>query len=587
MNELQLRTKFLNYFKEKQHAIISPSSLIPENDPSVLFTTAGMHPLVPYLLGQSHPEGRRLVDHQKCIRTGDIDEVGDDWHLTFFEMLGNWSLGDYFKEEALKWSYDFLTRDLKIPVEKLAVTVFKGDDDAPFDRDSFELWKKLGIDAKNIYMYGKGENWWGPAGTTGPCGPDSEIFYITDREKCGDNCQPSCSCGKYAEIWNNVFMEYNKGSDGNYEPMVQKNVDTGMGMERMVAIYNNMDSVFEIEIFAPIFEKLRSMISNPNTTSERIIVDHIRSACFILHEGIVPSNIDQGYVLRRLIRRAIRQARKLGITSYFTRDIAEAVIKSHRAIYPEIDETADFILSEMQKEEENFGVTLQNGLKVFEKELAIFGVAGQKNRVFSGKTAFYLYQTYGFPIEIIEEELRDHNIDIDRAQFDLEYKKHQQLSRKGAEKKFAGGLVDHSTETVKLHTATHLLHKALKIVLGDHVAQKGSNITPERLRFDFIHPQKMTDAELKAVENIVNEQINRKLPVTFSEITLDEARKKKAIGLFESKYGERVKVYEVGDFSMEICGGPHVNNTSELGEFKIMKEQAVSAGIRRIKAKVI
>ncbi|MFA6524700.1 MAG: alanine--tRNA ligase [Patescibacteria group bacterium] len=584
MNELQLRNKFLEYFRRKKHAIIRPASLIPENDPSVLFTTAGMHPLVPYLLGQSHPEGKRLTDFQKCIRTGDIDEVGDDWHLTFFEMLGNWSLGDYFKDDAIKWSFDFLTKELNIPIEKLAVTVFKGDDDAPFDKDSYALWKKYGIAEKNIYAYGKHENWWGPAGITGPCGPDSEMFYITDREPCSENCQPSCGCGKYVEIWNDVFMEYTKNISGEYEPMPQKNVDTGMGMERMVAIYNGMQSVFDIEIFRPVFEKLHQLSLNSNTRSERIVVDHIRSACFILHEGIVPSNMDQGYVLRRLIRRAIRQARKLGIQTSFTKQIAEAVIESHKEVYPEIIASAHFICDEMEKEEKKFTETLQNGLKVFEKELGIFSISDQKKKIFSGKTAFYLYQTYGFPVEMIEEELKEHNIEIDRGQFDVEYKKHQQLSRKGAEKKFTGGLVDHSSETVRLHTATHLLHKALRTVLGDHVAQKGSNITSERLRFDFTHPRKVTEEELDSVERLVNEQIQKELPVKFTEISLEEAKKMNAIGLFESKYGERVKVYEIGDFSMEICGGPHVTNTKELGSFKIIKEQAVSTGIRRIKA---
>ncbi|MFA6391408.1 MAG: alanine--tRNA ligase [Patescibacteria group bacterium] len=586
MKEQQLRNKFLEYFKDKNHAIISPASLIPENDPSVLFTTAGMHPLVPYLLGQSHPEGKRLVNFQKCIRTVDIDEVGDDWHLTFFEMLGNWSLGDYFKDDAIKWSFEFLVKNLSIPVNKLAVTVFKGDEDAPLDNDSYELWKKCGIDEKNIYMYGKEENWWGPAGTTGPCGPDTEIFYITDRKPCGENCQPSCSCGKYAEIWNNVFMEYNKNTSGEYEPMAQKNVDTGMGMERMVAIYSGKETVFEIDMFARVLEDIRKLSKKSSNTSERIIADHIRSACFILHEGIVPSNIDQGYVLRRLIRRAIRQARKLGIENYFTRQLAETIIESHKDAYPEIVENSKFILEELQREEENFAKTLQNGLKVFEKELGIFSISDQKKKKFSGKTAFYLYQTYGFPIEMIAEELKEHNIEIDQDQFDMEYRKHQQLSRKGAEKKFAGGLIDHSEETVKLHTATHLLHKALRLILGDHVAQKGSNITPERLRFDFSHSQKLLPEEIVQVENLVNEQIKRELPVKFTEITLEEAKKKNAIGLFESKYGERVKVYEVGDFSMEVCGGPHVNNTKELGNFKIISEQAVSAGIRRIKAKV-
>lgn len=586
MTELELRNKFLDYFKQKKHAIIASASLVPENDPSVLFTTAGMHPLVPYLLGQSHPEGDRLANYQKCIRTGDIDEVGDDWHLTFFDMLGNWSLGNYFKKEAIEWSYEFLTRELGIPSEMLAVSVFKGDNDAPFDKESFELWRSQGIDEDRIYMYGKSENWWGPAGITGPCGPDTEIFYITDKEPCSDDCQPSCNCGKYAEIWNNVFMEYNKAANGDYESLKQKNVDTGMGLERTVAILNGKNSVYDIDLINPILQKLRNLASNNDDSAERIVVDHIRAACFILLEGITPSNLDQGYVLRRLIRRAIRQARKLGINSEFIHLIAAVVFSSHAELYPELSKKKDLILSELRTEENNFAITLQKGLKVFEKELDIFRASNKGHKKFSGKAAFYLYQTYGFPIEMIEEELAEKGIEIDRAQFDIEYKKHQQLSRKGAEKKFSGGLADHSEETVKLHTATHLLHQALRTVLGNHVAQKGSNITTERLRFDFAHPQKMTAEEIAKVEALVNEQINRNLPVSVSEVTIEEAKKKNAIGLFEEKYGKKVKVYEIGDFSAEICGGPHVVNTKELNSFKITKEQAVSAGIRRIKAKV-
>jgi alanyl-tRNA synthetase len=586
MTELELRDKFLEYFRGKKHAITASASLIPENDSSVLFTTAGMHPLVPYLLGEVHPEGNRLANYQKCIRTGDIDEVGDDWHLTFFDMLGNWSLGDYFKKEAIEWSYEFLTKELEIPSDKLAVSVFKGDDDAPFDRESFDLWKKQGIDESRIYMYDKTENWWGPAGNTGPCGPDTEIFYISNRKACSDDCQPSCNCGKYAEIWNNVFMEYNKTDNGDFEPLLNKNVDTGMGLERTVAILNGKKSVYELDIFKSTVKMLKEFSKDENEISERIIIDHVRAACFILAEGIMPSNLDQGYVLRRLIRRAIRQARKLGIEHHITPLLAVPILKSHAELYPELEEKNDYVISELEKEETKFANTLEKGLKVFEKELEIFKSTKKNGSKFSGKTAFYLYQTYGFPIEMIVEELRDSKIDIDRSKFDNEYKKHQQLSRKGAEKKFKGGLSDHSNETVKLHTATHLLHQALREILGEHVMQKGSNITTERLRFDFIHPQKVTENELDKVEKLVNEQIKRGLDVKVSEITVDEAKKRNAIGLFESKYGKKVKVYQIGNFSIEICGGPHVNNTKELISFKISKEQAVSAGIRRIKAKV-
>ncbi|MBU2235499.1 alanine--tRNA ligase, partial [Patescibacteria group bacterium] len=522
MTELELRNKFLEYFRKKKHAIIAPASLIPENDSSVLFTTAGMHPLVPYLLGEIHPEGKRLADFQKCIRTGDIDEVGDDWHLTFFEMLGNWSLGDYFKSESIKWSYEFLTKELGIPNEKLAITVFKGNDDAPFDKESFELWKDQGISEDKIYMYGKSENWWGPAGITGPCGPDTEIFYITNRNPCSKDCQPSCNCGKYNEIWNNVFMEYNKISNGDYEPLSQKNVDTGMGLERTVAILNGRNSVYDIDLFKPVFQKLRQLSSITDLVAERVVIDHVRSACFLLLEDIVPSNVDQGYVLRRLIRRAIRQARKLGMNTRFTKEIACAIFKSHIELYPEISKKQEFILTEIQNEEEKFARTLQKGLKIFEKELEIFKNSKKKENKFSGKVAFYLYQTYGFPVEMIEEELKDNDIELNRNQFDTESKNHQKLSRKGAEKKFAGGLADHSDETIKLHTATHLLHQALRVVLGKHVMQKGSNITTERLRFDFTHPKKLTTDEITKVETIVNEQIKRNLPVTVTEITVEE-----------------------------------------------------------------
>ncbi|PIS42086.1 MAG: alanine--tRNA ligase [Candidatus Kerfeldbacteria bacterium CG08_land_8_20_14_0_20_40_16] len=590
MKPIELRKQYLDFFRRKQHMVIPSSSLIPENDPSVLFTTAGMHPLVPFLLGEKHPAGKRLTNYQKCIRTGDIDKVGNAWHLTFFEMLGNWSLGDYGKKEAITWSYEFLTKELKIPAGKLAVTVFAGDKDAPFDQESYEVWKNMGL--SEIHKYGKEDNWWGPAGKTGPCGPDTEMFYITDQKPCGPKCQPNDNCGRYAEIWNDVFMEYNKTAEGKYEPLKQKNVDTGMGLERTAAVLNGKDDNYQIGALKKALEKVKELSKKEDIKAERIIVDHVRAACFILAEGIVPSNVDQGYVLRRLIRRAIRQEKKLEIEKRFLFTVAEVFLNNYKLLYPELLKNKDFILEQLIREEEKFNATVEKGLKMMRKELETVAVRGVGTRgmiirgknMFSGKVAFNLYQTYGFPLEMIEEELK--GVLVDKNEFQREFKKHQELSRQGAEKKFAGGLADHSKETTKLHTATHLLHKALRMVLGDYVAQKGSNINPERLRFDFSHPQKLTEPEKKKVEQIVNEQIKNKLPVTLKEMTVNQAKKEGAIGLFGEKYGDKVKVYSIGDFSKEICGGPHVKNTSELGIFKIIKEQAVSAGIRRIKAKL-
>ena len=484
--------------------VIPSSSLIPENDPSVLFTTAGMHPLVPFLLGEKHPAGKRLTNYQKCIRTGDIDKVGNAWHLTFFEMLGNWSLGDYGKKEAITWSYEFLTKELKIPAGKLAVTVFAGDKDAPFDQESYEVWKNMGL--SEIHKYGKEDNWWGPAGKTGPCGPDTEMFYITDQKPCGPKCQPNDNCGRYAEIWNDVFMEYNKTAEGKYEPLKQKNVDTGMGLERTAAVLNGKDDNYQIGALKKALEKVKELSKKEDIKAERIIVDHVRAACFILAEGIVPSNVDQGYVLRRLIRRAIRQEKKLEIEKRFLFTVAEVFLNNYKLLYPELLKNKDFILEQLIREEEKFNATVEKGLKMMRKELETVAVRGVGTRgmiirgknMFSGKVAFNLYQTYGFPLEMIEEELK--GVLVDKNEFQREFKKHQELSRQGAEKKFAGGLADHSKETTKLHTATHLLHKALRMVLGDYVAQKGSNINPERLRFDFSHPQKLTEPEKTKVE---------------------------------------------------------------------------------------
>ncbi len=597
MTSKELRQKYIDFFKSKGHVEIPSASLIPENDPSVLFTTAGMHPLVPFLSGEKHPAGKRLVDFQKCIRTCDIDAVGDQWHLTFFEMLGNWSLGDYFKREALTWSWEFLTSPqwLGIPKERLAVTVFAGDEDAPFDEEAYNIWRELGVPAERIYKYGKQENWWGPAGEIGPCGPDSEMFYITDKEPCGPNCQPSCSCGRYVEIWNDVFMQYNKTAEGKYEPLERKNIDTGMGVERVVAVLNNYQDNYQ-ELLKPLIEKAEELSgkkylsSKEVTKSMRIIADHLRAATFIMGDdlGIAPSNVDQGYVVRKLIRRAIRHGRMIGIQQNFTQQIGAAVIKSMGDVYPELERNKKFVLENLAAEEEKFMATLQKGLKIFKENIAGLerGTAGHK--IIGGKLAFDLYQTYGFPLELIKELAGEQSFAVDEQGFTEEFKKHQEKSRTAAAGKFKGGLGAHSEMAIKYHTATHLLHAALRQVLGQHVAQKGSNITDERLRFDFSHGEKMTEEEKKKVEEIVNEQIAKDLPVSWQEMSLEEAKAKGAIGLFEHKYGERVKVYTIGDethpFSREICGGPHVERTGVLGRFRIKKEQASSAGVRRIKA---
>ncbi|HEX9664344.1 MAG TPA: alanine--tRNA ligase [Patescibacteria group bacterium] len=587
-----IKQKFLEFFKEKGHAIIPSASLIPEHDPTVLFTTAGMHPLVPFLMGEKHPAGRRLADVQKSLRTGDIDEVGDAWHLTFFEMLGNWSLGDYFKEEAISWAYEFLTdkKWLGIDPANLYFSVFEGDEDAPRDEEAARAWEALGVLDDQIYYFPKSENWWGPAGETGPCGPDTEIFYDTGREKCGPDCNPSCDCGKYTEIWNIVFMQYLKTKEGRYLPAEQKNIDTGMGLERTAAVLQGKDNAYETELFRPIIDKIldltgqksvdRSELILSHQKPIRIIADHLRAAVFILADGVVPSNLDQGYVLRRLIRRAIRHAKMIGIPveKNLTVPIAEVVIDVFAKDYRELSVNKDKLIRELRAEEEKFEKTLELGLQEFNK------LADSSKKEINGRDAFKLFSTYGFPIEITKELALEKKLKVDQAGFDQEFEKHQELSRVGAEKKFKGGLADASGETTKLHTATHLLDQALRDVLGDHVEQRGSNITPKRLRFDFTHPKKMTDLEIKKVEAIVNQKIKEDLPVSFQEMTVKEARELGAIGLFEERYGDRVKVYIIGDYSREICGGPHVTKTGLLGNFKITREESSSAGIRRIKA---
>ena len=578
MTTKELKEKYLKFFETKGHKIISGASLTPENDPTALFISAGMHPLVPYLSGEKHPEGKRLVNNQKCIRTGDIDEVGDDVHLTFFEMLGNWSLGDYWKKEAIEWSFEFLTSKkwLGLDKDKLAVSCFKGDPStssgrgAPRDEESAKIWQSLGIPKERIVFLGRKENWWGPVGETGPCGPDTEMFYDG------------------IEIWNDVFMQYNKTTDGKYESLKQKNVDTGMGVERTVAVLNGKSSVFDVEPLKSIIEKVRHLSGSfteevDRIKAERIIADHLRAATFIMgdEKGIAPSNLEQGYVVRRLIRRAIRYGKKIGIDKPFAFEIAKITIEKMGDEYPELKKNQDFIIEQLIQEEEKFSKTLERGLKEFENCKEI-----------NGKEAFVLFSTYGFPFEMTKELAKEKGIKIDEEEFNKEFKKHQELSRTATAGKFKSGLADHSEEVTKLHTAAHLLLAALRKVLGDHVVQKGSNITAERLRLDFSNSEKLTPEQLKEVEDMVNEQIEKNLPISCCEVPLAEARKMGAMGVFESKYGDKVKVYTVGApstgsgqaFSCEICGGPHVEATGKLGYFRIKKEESSSAGVRRIKA---
>ncbi len=582
MTSKELRKKYLEFFREKGHKVLPSASLIPENDPTTLFISAGMHPLVPYLLGEPHPLGKRLASVQKCLRTGDIDCVGDTYHHTFFEMLGNWSLGDYWKEEMIPWSFEFLTKVLNIPAEKLSVTVFAGDQDAPRDDETAALWEKAGIPKERIYFLGKEDNWWGPAGKTGPCGPDSEMFYDTGKDLCGADCRPGCGCGKFFEIWNDVFMQYNCLGEGKIEPLEQKNIDTGMGVERTVAVLNGLDDDYKMDTLWPIIQKIekiagKSYEEEKNKKPMRVVADHLRAAVFVIADGVVPGNVEQGYVLRRLIRRAVRFGKMLGIEKPFTNEVALSVMETLGDVYPEIIKEKDKILEELGKEEERFGKTLSRGIKEFEK-LA----AGKKE--LSGQDAFFLYETFGFPIELTAEMAAEKGIAVNEEEFDQASAEHQRISRAGAEKKFAGGLADHSEMVVKYHTATHLLHAALRQVLGPEVHQVGSNLTAERLRFDFTWPEKLTEEQIKLVEDLVNEQIAKDLPVTMETMGLEEAKEKGALAFFEQKYAEQVKVYTIEGFSKEVCGGPHVERTGILGRFKIAKEESSGAGKRRIYA---
>ena len=643
----QLREMFQKFMESKGHHRIQSASVIPENDPTVLFTTAGMHPLVPYLMGTPHPAGTRLTDVQKCIRTGDIDDVGDPSHLTFFEMLGTWSLGDYFKKEAISWSWEFLTSPeyLGLDKDKLAFTVFEGDEDCPRDVESHDLWRSMGVAEDHIFYLPKEHNWWGPAGITGPCGPDTEMFIIV-KDPCGPDCSPACKCGAYLEIWNDVFMQYNKQQDGSFLPLVKKNVDTGMGLERTICVLNGKKSVYETDLFERILGRIEELsgkkyqANDEHSKAFRIIADHMRTSTFILGDdrGVSPSNTDQGYILRRLIRRAVRYGMQLGMPEGFTAEVAQVIIDQYKDVYPELTRNSAFVLEQLKLEEARFARTLKQGEKEFDKvysnalntrallesilaagDKAAFAremaqqkklrpspdmmpiidaanagdeaalVAALQARMatldtLDGRSAFKLYYTYGFPIEMTRELAAEKGLKVDEEDFAERFKKHQELSHQGADQKFKGGLADHSEETAKLHTATHLLHAALRKVLGDEVAQKGSNITAERLRFDFSFGRKVTKEELDEVEKLVNEAIAAKAPVVCEEMTVPEAKAKGAIGLFESKYGEKVRTYKMGEYSFEICGGPHAGNTGDLGSFKILKEESSSAGVRRIKA---
>lgn len=586
----ELRQKYIDYFVAQGHKQIQSASLVPDEDPTVLFTTAGMHPLVPYLMGEKHPEGVRLTNFQKCVRTGDIDEVGDRSHLTFFEMLGNWSLGDYFKKEAITWSFEFLTKELNIPLERLAVTCFEGDEDAPKDEEAAEIWKSLGVLEHRVFFLPKKDNWWGPAGQTGPCGPDTEMFFIFDPEKFDEvakgtkeGFEAADDQGLMVEIWNDVFMQYNKQEDGSFVPLEQMNVDTGMGLERVLCVLNGFDNVYETELFQPTIEKIKERAEREDDVqSIRIIADHARTMTFMAGDHVRPSNMGQGYVMRRIMRRAIRHGMKIGIQGHFLGDLAEIIIKQYRDIYPELLHNKEDMMKAIVAEEEQFTKTLAQGMREFEK--LVSQLQEQGTDMIDGPAAFHLYDTYGFPVEMTKDLATENSLKIDLEGFQKAFEAHQELSRTASAGQFAGGLADHSEESKRLHTATHLLHTALKKVLGDHVEQRGSNINQERLRFDFTHDDKMTPEQIAEVEKYVNDAINDEIDIYFKEMSFEEAQEAGAIGLFEHKYGDKVKVYFMGKYSTEVCGGPHVSNTRELGGFKIKKEQSSSAGVRRIKA---
>jgi alanyl-tRNA synthetase len=586
LNRQQLIDKYQEFFKEHDHAWIPSAPLIPEGDSSTLFISAGMHPLVPYLLGEEHPLGKRLADVQECLRTGDIDEVGDKYHHTWFEMLGNWSLGDYFKQESVAMSWEFLTEVLEMPAEKLAVTIFKGDDNAPFDQQAKDAWQAVGLPEDKIFPLGKKENWW-EAGEVGPGGPDTEIFFDTGKKECSNDCQPGCDCGKWVEIWNNVFIEYNRKEDGTYEELEQKNIDTGMGLARMVAVLNGHNDDYQIEIIKPIIAKVEELSGqeygqNQETDQQiRIIADHLRGAVFILGEEIMPSNTKHGYILRRLIRRAVRFGRLLGMDQNFVREVIQVVIELYQQDYTKLFDNQDFILDQAEKEEKKFNRVLDNGLDRLKQELK------KVEDKLPGEVVFDLYQSYGFPPEITKEEVKrlKPKVEVDLDEFQQLMQEHKRKSRQASKGMFRGGLAEQNEETTKLHTATHLLHQALREILGDHVKQAGSAITPEKLRFDFTHPQALTDDQLSQIEDLVNQKIDQNLKVNKQTMPLERAETEAQL-IPNKNYPDQVKVYSIGDFSKEVCGGPHVKTTGELGEFKITKEKSSGAGKRRIYAKL-
>ena len=580
MKAIEIRNKYLNFFKSKGHSVIPSAPLIPENDPSVLFNTAGMQPLVPYLLGQKHPSGTRLTDYQKCVRTNDIDEVGDNRHLTYFEMLGNWSLGDYFKDESIAMSYEFLTKELGIQSEKLNVTCFAGDEDCDKDVVAYEAWKKAGIPDERIFFFGKDDNWW-IAGEEGPCGPDTEMFYDTGKPKCSPNCDPSCGCGKYVEIWNNVFMEFYKDKNG-YSKLKQRNVDTGLGLERMTMILQGKETPFDTELFKSVMDKLLDLQKNDSIESRRIVAEHLRSSIMIINDGGRPSNVDRGYILRRLLRRITRHCNKLEIDLENLPEIIDCSIDSIKELYPELDKNREEIKNVIIEEKDKFIKTLKNGEREFEKVANRAKNSGKE--IIDTEIVFNLYETYGFPPEMTEELAKEQGLKVNMSDYEKLFEEHQAKSRLGSEQKFKGGLASTGEKEIQYHTATHLLNAALRVVLGDHVHQKGSNITEERMRFDFSHPAKMTDEEKKKVEDLVNEWISRGLEVVNFEMPKEEALNSGAECQFPERYPDIVTVYEIGDVSKEVCGGPHVKNTNELGHFKIKKEEASSSGVRRIKA---
>ena len=588
MRAQELRAMYLKYFNEKGHSVIASASLFPEDDPTVLFTSAGMHPLVPYLLGQPHPEGKRLTNVQKCVRTTDIDEVGDTTHLTFFEMLGNWSLGDYWKKEAIAWSYEFLTskKYLGFDPDRLFVTVFAGDEDSPRDDEAAEAWQSVGIPDERIYFLGKEDNWW-IAGNTGPCGPCSEMFIEVDEiPKCGPDCRPGCSCGHFVECWNDVFMSYRKLDDGTYEPLPMKSIDTGMGIERTIAMLQGVSTVFDTELFIPLIDRVKELSNKEEFAEEdehliRIIVDHVRSAVMIMADDrkIGPSNVEQGYIVRRLLRKAIHSADRLGIGQGFMNSLAEIVIDMFKDLYGEAERNREFIMNNLTAEEAKFRKTLSKAIRRFEK---IY----QDTETITGEDAFLLFTSFGLPLEMTRDLAEEKGIKIDMDEFTKQFEEHREISRTATQGKFKGGLAEHSDRIVKLHTATHLLQEALRRVLGNEVTQNGSNITEDRLRFDFTFSRKLTPEEVEEVEKLVNDIISQDLEVTQQFLDYNEAIKKGALAFFKENYGETVSVYSVGDFSMELCGGPHVERTGSLGVFKIGKQKKIGAGIVRIRATV-